>query len=155
MSEHDSEHSFKHAGLPPGSPGFEEQDADSKSVIIGGVGILVVLLIAMAIMKIQFSWEISDQGENTKTPFSDQRVIPAGPLLQASEYDDQQVYKAWVKEDIESYGWVSKEDGVVKLPIDRAMEVVLANGLPVRGPNDAPPTPKPKPAAAAAPAQKK
>lgn len=154
MSGHDSHESFKHAGLPPGSPGFEEKDANSKAIMVGGVGIFVVLLIAMAIMKLHFNIELSDQGENTKTPFSDQRVIPAGPLLQAAPYDDQVVYKARVKEEMESYGWVSRADGVVKLPIDRAMDIVLSKGLPVRGPNDPAPTPKPaaKPAAAAAPA---
>src|SRR5258708_5671404 len=108
MSEHGSHESFKHAGLPPGGPRYEEPDPNSPPVLIGGIGIFAVLLIAMVAMKFHFNWELSEQGENTKTPFSDQRVIPAGPLLQAAEYDDQQVYKARVKEEMESYGWVSR-----------------------------------------------
>ncbi len=33
---------------------------------------------------------------------------------------------------LESYGWVDKNSGVVHIPIDRAMDLVLEKGLPAR-----------------------
>ena len=43
-----------------------------------------------------------------------------------------------------SYGWVDSDGGVVRMPIDRAVELVLERGLPVREqpvPFDEPPMP--------------
>lgn len=37
-----------------------------------------------------------------------------------------------------TYGWVDQGAGVVRLPIDRAKELVLERGLPVRGAEPAP-----------------
>jgi len=31
-----------------------------------------------------------------------------------------------------SYGWVDKNAGVVRIPIDEAMKIVVKQGLPVR-----------------------
>jgi hypothetical protein len=33
---------------------------------------------------------------------------------------------------LNSYGWVDEEAGVVRIPIDRAMELTLERGLPTR-----------------------
>jgi hypothetical protein len=40
---------------------------------------------------------------------------------------------------LRSYGWVDREAGVVRVPIDVAMKLVLEEGLPVRQPETAPP----------------
>ena len=37
-----------------------------------------------------------------------------------------------------TYGWVDQSAGVVRMPIDRAKELVLERGLPVRGAEPAP-----------------
>jgi hypothetical protein len=34
---------------------------------------------------------------------------------------------------LNNYGWVDPKAGVVRVPIDRAMDLVLQKGLPVRG----------------------
>ena len=36
------------------------------------------------------------------------------------------------KQGLTSSGWIDRSAGIVRLPIDRAMEVVLQKGLPVR-----------------------
>ena len=33
---------------------------------------------------------------------------------------------------LNTYGWIDRQNGVVRLPIDRAMELLLQRGLPVR-----------------------
>ena len=33
---------------------------------------------------------------------------------------------------LSSYGWVDREAGVVRIPIDRAMDLVAERGLPTR-----------------------
>src|SRR5579859_3767680 len=62
------------------------------------------------------------------------RVLPpAGmPQLQAHPDTDLQVYLHQQSEILDSYGWVNRKSGVVRLPIQRAMDVLLQQGLPVR-----------------------
>jgi hypothetical protein len=37
-----------------------------------------------------------------------------------------------------TYGWADRENGVVRIPIDRAMELLLERGLPARKPEEQP-----------------
>jgi hypothetical protein len=37
-------------------------------------------------------------------------------------------------EQLETYGWVDKEGGVVRIPIERAMDLVLERGLAAEKP---------------------
>jgi hypothetical protein len=52
--------------------------------------------------------------------------------MELKEYRDSQ------RDILNSYGWVDRAGGVVRIPVDRAIELVLARGLPVR-PGGAPP----------------
>jgi hypothetical protein len=33
---------------------------------------------------------------------------------------------------LESYGWIDRSNGIVRIPIERAMDLILQSGLPVR-----------------------
>ncbi len=35
---------------------------------------------------------------------------------------------------LNSYGWVDRKHGVIRIPIERAMDLVAQRGLPTRGP---------------------
>ncbi|MGI8908386.1 MAG: hypothetical protein ACR2IE_18080 [Candidatus Sumerlaeaceae bacterium] len=52
------------------------------------------------------------------------------PLLQLNPTADMIEFDRIMDEASNSYGWVSKEAGVVRLPITRAMELTLQRGLP-------------------------
>jgi hypothetical protein len=58
---------------------------------------------------------------------------PAGiPQLQAHPASDLQRYLKHEREILNTYGWVDRKDGIVRIPIQRAMSILLKNGLPVR-----------------------
>lgn len=57
---------------------------------------------------------------------------PPTPHLQTQPFKDIYLLRQHEAERLGSYGWVDKGAGVVRLPIDRAMEAVLEKGLPVR-----------------------
>ncbi len=62
------------------------------------------------------------------------RVLPPPgmPQLQAHPDTDLQGYLARERKILDTYGWVDRKNGVVRIPIQRAMNVLLQNGLPVR-----------------------
>jgi hypothetical protein len=55
------------------------------------------------------------------------------PRLQADEYRDYEVYRRRVDEQLNSYTWINKNDGSVRIPIRRAMELIAERGLPAAG----------------------
>lgn len=57
---------------------------------------------------------------------------PPGPRLQEKPAQDLTEFHARESETLNSYGWVEPNAGVVHIPIDRAMDLVLQRGLPVR-----------------------
>ena len=66
------------------------------------------------------------------TPFESARALPPEPRLQVAPAEDLHSYLQAQREALNGYGWVNKEAGVVRIPIDRAMELLLARGLPTR-----------------------
>jgi hypothetical protein len=54
------------------------------------------------------------------------------PLLQTQPFKDVYLLKQGQNERLDSYGWVDKADGIVHIPIDRAIELTLERGLPAR-----------------------
>jgi hypothetical protein len=54
------------------------------------------------------------------------------PALQTQPFMDVYMLRQGENDRLTSYGWVDKDGGVARIPIDRAMEVILQRGLPVR-----------------------
>ena len=62
------------------------------------------------------------------------RIVPppGTPRLQAHPDTDLQGYLKEQHKILDSYGWVDRKNGVVRIPIQRAMNILLQQGLPVR-----------------------
>jgi hypothetical protein len=69
------------------------------------------------------------------------RQFPA-PQLQLIPHDELVALQAREERELGSYGWLDRTAGVIRLPIDRAMELVAQRGLPTRATNEPPRTGK-------------
>lgn len=56
------------------------------------------------------------------------------PALQSNPAVDLQTYKSRAEHDLNSYGWIDRTHGVVKIPVERAMALLAARGPSVRPP---------------------
>jgi hypothetical protein len=54
------------------------------------------------------------------------------PNLQINPHDDLMALRAREDAELNTYGWVDRSHGVVRIPIERAMDLIIARGLPVR-----------------------
>ena len=52
------------------------------------------------------------------------------PRLEDNERTELSPFRYMEEEQLNSYGWVDQNAGVVHIPIDRAMELVAQRGLP-------------------------
>jgi hypothetical protein len=58
--------------------------------------------------------------------------FPPAPRLQTSPISDLQQLLEVQKAELNSYGWIDKSAGVIRIPIDRAMDLLAQRGLPAR-----------------------
>jgi hypothetical protein len=56
---------------------------------------------------------------------------PPNPRLQASEPLDLRAFREEQERTVTTYGWVDKSQGVVRIPVDEGMRLLLERGLPV------------------------
>jgi len=54
------------------------------------------------------------------------------PRLETDERREINDFREQEDETLNSYGWVDQQAGVVRIPIDRAMQLLVQRGLPTR-----------------------
>ena len=81
---------------------------------------------------------------------ADEQMRWPEPRVQSQPADDLQALRTGEDALLNSYGWVDRATGTVRVPIDVAIQLVLKEGLPVRQPATASPVSgTPVPASAA------
>jgi hypothetical protein len=67
------------------------------------------------------------------SPFENIRPMPPEPRLQTTAPLDLKRYLDGQDELVNTYGWVDSQNGVVRIPVERAMDILLQKGYPLRG----------------------
>lgn len=116
------------------SVGHEESDAGINVLGVSGGLLIVLVLISLIVVFVLFNVFASRQAarEQPPSPLQETRATPAGPQLQSNPAQELQQLRSQNEERLDSYGWVSEDAGVVHIPIDRAMDIIAEEGLPVR-----------------------
>jgi hypothetical protein len=134
-TEHD-EHDLEYGPTPPGAK-HEHTDIDTSVGYKFGLWLVVSMLISAGIVYGSF-WFFEGQAKTAdslaqKYPLAIDRVREAPrPNLQNQPFKDIYQLRQGENQKLTSYGWVDKEGGVTRIPIDRAMEVMLQKGFPAR-----------------------
>lgn len=135
---------------PPPDPnaGHEKRDISIKSVVLFGVYLTVA---AVAIhLAIWVLWgqlnRAADRADTNEYPLAAAMPsqLPPAPRLQVQPREEMKALSRDEERVLGSYGWIDRTAGIVRLPVDRAVELVLERGLPVREqpvPFDEPPMP--------------
>jgi hypothetical protein len=114
------------------SPGYEKRDADVRGVfgflVVLGIVLVFTALLCWGLFK-YFSVRYAHR--EPASPFAETRQLPSGPQLQVSPRQDLLRFRAEQERSLESYSWENREDGTVRVPIERAMDMLLKQGLPV------------------------
>ncbi|HSU56063.1 MAG TPA: hypothetical protein VLT36_18545 [Candidatus Dormibacteraeota bacterium] len=119
-----------------GSNGYEPRDA-SAGWIFWAVALLVVLgVIAHAGLAGYLGSLEKKPGPSDAWRPVQKPGVPAsagvGPKLQIAPTFDLQTFRSREESKLNGYGWVDRKAGIARVPIDRAMELALKKGFPVR-----------------------
>jgi hypothetical protein len=117
------------------SAGYEKRDASIPALIQFAFWMAVVLFVTLVGMRLAFDFFKKSQPLGaTMSPMVQpaDRVLPPGPRLQPLPHQELQDYCSAQQRYVNTYAWVDQPSGVVRIPVDRAMDLILAKGLPVR-----------------------
>jgi hypothetical protein len=115
--------------------GHERTDWRVRPIIWSLVGLLVVGVIGHFTLWFLFTFVVNMGVRSDPVPPPLARTTPeppAGPQLQVSPAQDWVTMRSQQSQLLNSYGWVDQGSGVVRIPIERAIEMTLERGLPVR-----------------------
>lgn len=134
---------MNHGENDPGA--YEHEDLSPRGVIyfMLGLAVLVVILYLIVFGMYRFldSYQQAHQPPMSPmvTPQTDTRTMtPANtqsfPEPRLEENERTQLRQIIEDQDakLATYNWVDKEKGIVRIPIDRAMDLLIERGLPVR-----------------------
>ena len=131
-----------HSAPQPG--GYETRDVSVKvfgMVILGMVGI-TLLGMAVALWYLNTSGERMRARDTLPPPLSATLPdAPPEPRLQVNSAADLRHYKADEEAILTTYAWIDAKGGIVRIPIERAMDLVAVRGLPTRSEAAAPAAP--------------
>jgi hypothetical protein len=117
-------------------PGYEQTDVNVIAVGKFGIALLLATILAMALLVGVFNYFKTQEGGEART-IDPVKIFPE-PQLEKTPIPDLKAVRAAEDQVLSTYGWVDQSKGVVRIPIAKAMDMVVAKGLPVR--TDAPPT---------------
>jgi len=114
------------------SGAYERSDATFKTIawLTGGL-VVGVALVALA-MKALFGAldPLDSDAQQAAHPLAVESAPPP-PNLQPQPQLELADFRLRQAKILSSYGWVDREAGIVRIPIDRAMDLIAERGLPV------------------------
>lgn len=131
------------------SKAYETRDVRIRplAVFLGGLTIVgvFVYLVVFVLFRL-FSGEAARQDAEVApstvsrpAPAPGEERLPPEPRIQANAAADMQALRARDEAVLTTYGWVDRQAGIARIPIDLAMRQVVEEGLPVRQSQSAPP----------------
>jgi hypothetical protein len=118
----------------------EVQNPPAGRIALAAAGLILVTVVCMAMIwillglwlrKRPFDSDFHSRGfiiAPNQEPF----VRFPKPNLQMNPQVDLATFRAQEDAELNGYGWINRTSGVVRIPIERAMELIAQRGLPTR-----------------------
>lgn len=94
------------------------------AIILGAAIIALALLIAYRLIQ-----EPEAKSPEQEPPMEQEAAGNEQAALQRAPQEDLAEYESRMEQRLHSVGWVDREQGIVHMPIDRAMDLLVQRGL--------------------------
>ena len=114
-------------------PGYERRDLDPHGIALFGVGLAVaigVVVVVVTVFQI-FAGRQYARRQPQQPPIAVTREATQ-PQLQVNAPADLRAIREAEEKTLSSYGWIDPQAGTVRIPVDRAIEILTQKGLPAR-----------------------
>lgn len=115
---------------------YEESDVDIGAIFKTGTGLIILAAAIHVVVWLAF---VSFDGREAANPriryplaVGQELRLPPAPRLQVTPRQDLRDLRAREDQALNSYQWVDRSGGIVRIPIAEAMKLTVERGLPVR-----------------------
>ena len=135
-TEHVHDIDDEYGPTPPGAK-YEHTDIDVRVGYQFALWLFVSMLVSFGIVYGTF-WFFEGRARTANLAAQKYPLAagvhkePPTPNLQKQPFKDVYTLHQGESDRLTTYGWVDKDGGVTRIPIDRAMEVMLQRGFPSR-----------------------
>lgn len=117
--------------------GYETRDVRVRPITAIAAGLAVVLLVAAVLMRLLMGY-LAGREARSSAPVSPLAGVygrrePPEPRLQTHPVDDLRALHAAEDAALGESAWVDEDAGIMRIPIERAMDLLVERGLPARG----------------------
>jgi hypothetical protein len=121
----------------------EETDVHTSAVLWFGfwlaAGCVIAGLIVWGVFRLFAAQEKAAQPVLSAPLEASLQRTPAGPRLEPLPLEPRIALRAAEDAQLTSYGWVDRGAGIARIPIDRAMQLIVERGVPGGKPLPVPP----------------
>jgi hypothetical protein len=114
--------------------GHELRDLSAKNIGLFGLS-LAILLVAVVIFTYWLHEHYATVAIRTQpppSPLSSAREPTPEPRLSVTPGEDIKALRAAEDSILKSYGWIDAKNGIVRIPVERAIEILAQRRLPAR-----------------------
>jgi len=125
---------------------FERQDLASRPILLFLLALIIGCGVVALVLRGMYSYldSYANHHEPVQSPLvqpttANTRITVPGdikkfpqPRLETDERREINDFREQEEETLNSYGWVDQQAGVVRIPIDRAIQLIAERGLPTR-----------------------
>lgn len=124
----------------PSRPPERQGAHDDREIASGSILRFTVAVLGLCVLSIGAAWWLINalgaraDAKHPAPPViaSSRPSAPEGPSLQARPVAGLEILRAEEEMRLHHYAWLDRAEGVVRIPIERAMDVVAERGLPTR-----------------------
>jgi len=136
------------AAAPPLN--HELSDADPTPILkflafLVGVTVLIAVFIVFFYNYLERQEAVEKTARYPMSLLSPERPLPPVPRLQTYPFQDIKELRQAEAPLLNSYQWIDKKAGTVRIPVDRAIDLLAERGLPYRKPGQPSAVPPPPP----------
>jgi hypothetical protein len=112
----------------------ETRDLHVRAVVV----FAAVLLVVGVVLHIVIAWffeatrRSAERADPPPHPLAATPAVPPAPRLEAAPKAALQALRREEDQLLQTYGWVDRAQGRVRIPISRALDLIEQKGLPVR-----------------------
>jgi hypothetical protein len=121
---------------PDGAQTYERSDFGAGPIVwamlIGSIVIALVFVAMWVLTGVFADYEARRSPPAHPLAAAAGRQQPPAPRLQPDPVKDMNALRAFEDAQLNSYAWIDKPAGKVRIPIDRAIDLVAERGLPFR-----------------------
>ena len=111
--------------------GHETTDVNVWAVGKFAIGLVVVCVVSIGLLFGLLKFFQSREETSVANTVEPTKLFPQ-PQLQKTPIPDLKAIRAEEDKLLNGYAWVDQSKGVVRIPVDRAIEVLAQRGLPTR-----------------------